>query len=355
MNKYSRAVHTIAAITVLVALLLPGCSKDSSTGPGGPAPTTSLQANGALTNITRSQIQGTVFVADQSGNAITGLTAQDFNVRLMWGTGLPKITADSVIGSVVISTLSQSGKKIAAGMTMDYSGSMYTGATDPVTFKYVRIMQMETAVKSFIQAMGTADIAEIMKFDDVIHVVQPFTNSKSLLTAAVDSSLSLDGNTALYSSIDQELFDVSAQSASVYSRAVIAFTDGGENSSSISRDSLIGHAVHLGIPVYTVGLLDSSLHTTPPGIYNSGLYNGGPEWDLVNIADTTGGLYFYAPTAAQLAQIYSGISGQMNNALVMTINWPLTGLPPAGTAVVAYIKVTYNGVSTTFKRPYTIP
>jgi hypothetical protein len=208
---------------------------------------------------------------------------------------------------------------------------------------------METAVKSFIQAMGTADIAEIVKFDDVIYVVQPFTSSKPLLTAAVDSTLSLGNNTALYSSIDKELFDVSAQSASAYSRAVIAFTDGGENSSSISRDSLIGHALHLGIPVYTIGLLDSSLHSTPPGLVSS------QERDLLNIADTTGGLYFYAPSAAQLAQIYSGISGQMNNALVMTINWPLTGLPPAGTAVVAYIKVTYNGVSTTFKRPYTIP
>ena len=90
----------------------------------------------------------------------------------------------------------------------------------------------------------------------------------------------------------------------------------------MTRGELFKAARDKGIPVFTIGLIDSAYHSTPPGLYS------GSEYDLVKIADTTGGFYFYAPSASQLAQIYTQVSGQLSNAMQMTVNWPSTGLPP---------------------------
>ncbi len=233
---------------------------------------------------------------------------------------------------------------------MDYSGSMFVGTYDSTAKRYARIRDMETAVKTFINAMGTSDRAEIIKFgsNTAINVVQTFTSDKALLRKAADT-LSFDRNyTALYSSIVRGLIDATSQSSSSYARAVIAFTDGGENDSTVPRDSIFRASRRNAIPVYTVGLLDSVYHSTPPGLYSS-------ENDLVQIADSTGGFYFYAPNAAQLAQVYQRISGQLSNAYAITINWPSTGLPPAGTQITVVITITFEGFTSTFTRTYTMP
>ena len=333
---------------MIVGLLIStgGCSKDDdSSGPSAPS---TISANGTLAPTSRTQAQGTLFVSDQDGNPVTGLTASNVSASMRWGTAKIAVP-DSVIGTIILQTLSQSGKSIAAAMTMDYSGSMYVGVYDSVARRYARIKNMETAVKTFVSAMGTQDRAEIIKFGSVsaINVVQTFTSDKVLLARAADT-LSYDrGMTALYSSIVRGVLDASAQSSANYARAVVAFTDGGENDSSVPRDSIFRASRRHAIPVYTVGLLDSSEHTTPPGGYSS-------ERDLVQIADSTGGFYFYAPNAAGLVQIYQRISGQLSNAYSIVVNWPGTGLPPAGTFVTVTIKVTFGSLSSTFVRTFTM-
>jgi hypothetical protein len=348
MKKYG-LVPSLVVLAAGLLFLVQGCSKDDDvTDPAAP---TTISANGSLAPTSRTQAQGTMFVTDQSGNPITGLAASNVSASMRWGT--PKVTAmDSVTGAIILQTLSQSGKNIAVAMTMDYSGSMFVGKYDSVAKRYQRIKDMETGVKTFVTAMGTQDRAEIIKFgsQSAISVVQSFTSDKTLLTKAADT-LSYDyGFTALYSSIVRGLIDASGQSSSSFARAVVAFTDGGENDSNVPRDSIFRASRRNAIPVYTIGLLDSVYHTTPPGGYV-----GGPEKDLVQIADSTGGFYFYAPNAATLVQIYQRISGQLSNAYTVTINWPSTGLPAAGTTVYVTITVRYGALTSTFVRSYTMP
>jgi Ca-activated chloride channel homolog len=326
---------------IIGMLMIAGC--DDSKNPVATSPVTQIVANGSLAPTSRTQAQGTLLIADQSGNAITGLTSQNISVQLTWGS-----TGNSVVGTVVIQSLAQSGKNIAVATTMDYSGSMYSGNYNTAKSQYQRILDMETGVKTFVNALKTNDICEIIKFDDYIHVVQPFTSSKQTLLHAVDSALYLQGNTALYQSIYTGIQDAAVKSASSYARAVVAFTDGGENASSISLSTLLQTARLNAIPVYTIGLLDSTSHSTPPGLYY-------PETTLVQIADSTGGFYFYAPNASQLQQIYNIISGQLSNSYTVTITWPSTTLPPAGTLVTAVITVNYNGLISVFQRDFTMP
>jgi hypothetical protein len=349
MNK--RLLLLILVLLSLALVLGPVGCKKSDDSPTDPTGATTITANGSLAPVSRTQAQGTLFVADQLGNPVTGLTSSNITARMKWGA--PKVAVlDSLTGVVVIQTLSQSGKNIAVAMTMDYSGSMFVGTYDSTAKRYRRILDMENGVKTFVNAMGSSDRAEIIKFGSQINikVIQAFTSDKALLRRAADT-LSFDYTyTALYSSVVRGILDASGQSSSSFARAVIAFTDGGENDSSIPRDSIFRASRRYAIPVYTVGLIDSVYHSTPPGTIS-----GSPERDLVQIADSTGGFYFYAPNAAQLAQIYQRISGQLSNAYSITINWPGTGLPPTGTSISVTITIVYGGMTSTFTRTYIMP
>ncbi len=336
-------------LIIAVALVLSSCKKSDSSPAGPEGAVTSLQANGTLAPISRTQVQGTVFVADQNGSPVTGLSASNFAAKLYYGTGISKVTADSIVGTIVIQPVSQSGRKVAVSMTMDYSGSMFYGPYDTATMQYKRIIDMQNGVKAFVNAMTTGDIAEVIKFGSDVDFVYPFTSSKAGLLLAADSASFDRGSTALYSSIYKGLQDASAQSGTTYARAVVAFTDGGENNSTVTRDDIFTLSGTSHIPVYTVGLIDSAYHSTPPGL------NSYEEQDLVEIADTTGGLYYYAPSASQLAQVYQQISGTLSNASQVTITWPTSGLPASGTTVRVIITITYGSVSTQVVRTFTMP
>lgn len=312
---------------ILTIFLLNGCNKSddpvSSTG------VTLVNVNGSLAQISRTELQGTMFVTDQNNNPITSITSSNVSAVLNWvGDG-------NVNGTVSVQTGTGGGQDIAAVTTMDYSGSMGSD----------QILCMENGVKAYINAMKTTDLTEIIKFDDNVIVVQPFTSDKGLLTMAVDSNLNLGGSTALYQSIFQGTEDVKTINPSQYIRCVVAFTDGGENASAVSREQMISNALTSGIPIYTIGLLD----------YYSGTI-GSAGTDMRNIADTTGGFYFRIPpdTCSGLNQIYNTISGQLNNAYSITITWPASGLPAPGTTVTAVITVAYNNLTASFQKQYII-
>ena len=343
MNPIVRTVYVLF-IVLLAAFLVAGCSKSSSpTSPGQKV--TNLAAGGSFAPVSRTQVTGTLIVVDQSNQPISNLGASNITPILSWVAG----TLDSATGSVLLQNVSASGKKVAVAMTMDYSGSMFYGAMDSVTGKYQRILDMESGVKTFVRAMRTGDAAEIIKFGDNASVIQPFTTNQALLLKAADS-LSYDwGYTALYQSIYLGLTDAGAVSGTSYARAIIAFTDGGENNSIVNRAQVLALSRTLSIPVYTIGLLDSSSHSVPPGQYS---YS---ELDLAQIADSTGGFYFYAPTATQLSSIYSTISGQLSSAYVVTITFPSTGLPASGTPVTLTIRIKYNNLTTVLTRTYIMP
>jgi VWFA-related protein len=334
----------LVVFVLCISVFISSCKK-SSTGPDTTPVVTQVNANGSLASVSRTQVAGIMSVTDQNGNPITGLTSQNVIAQLKW---LVASTYDSVAGTPTIQSLSQSGKKIAVALTMDYSGSMFSGVYDSSKQKYKRIVDMESATKAFINAMKTGDVAEIIKFGDAAEVVQAFTGDKSALLHIVDTLSDSRGMTALYESINQGLVDAALQSTTTYARAIVAFTDGGENNSTVTRLQMLQKSWQYAIPVYTIGLLDSSAHSTPPG------QNSSQELDLVQIADTTGGFYFYAPNASQLTQIYAKISGQISNAYAVSITWPSTGLPPTGTNVNAIITVIYNNLKSQFSRTYTI-
>jgi len=328
MKKYTNPLLVLLILLTLSTIYV-SCNEDNNpTTP--PTTVTSIQANGTVQQVSRTQTTGTLIVVDQNGAPVTGLTNTNVTAYLRW----PAKMADSVSGAVTVSSNTSSGKNVAGAVTMDYSGSMGSA----------QLQCMEDGVKTYINAMGSNDITEIIKFDDQVVVAQPFTNNKTLLINAVDSKFFLGGATALYQSIYKGTTDVIPVSSSQYIRSVIAFTDGGENSSSVPRATMISTALSNGIPVYSIFLYSDTSNSLAK--------------DMRNIADTTGGFFFWAKPDAtcssSLTGVYNTIKGQISGSYTMDVVWPSGSLPPTGTLVRVTFYIEYSGLKTSFTKTYNI-
>lgn len=324
-----KKIFTISLISI--SFWIASCKIDI-TAPVGPI-ITSINTNGTLTQINRTTVRSTVFVTDQNNNPVLGLTSSDIVAKLTWTSPFP----DSVTGTVSLVHNISEGKNVAAVLTMDYSESMWQG----------QIECMKNGVKTYVSKIGNDDQTEIIKFDHRVIVAQTFTNNKQLLYNAIDSNYILYGSTALYQSIYQGLNDVKNFNPSTeYIRCLVAFTDGGENASLISRETMINYALINGLPVYTVGL------------YFDSTYFQQEIRDLRNIADTTGGTFYYLKSDTTcnsvITAIYNQIASQIIGSYTLTITWPSANLPPSGTIVKCVIITTYSGHTNSFVKSYSL-
>jgi hypothetical protein len=328
-----RQIFTFLCLGLVLSFVLYyGCNKDNPvSGPGQTV--TQILTNGSIVPINHSQATGTMLVTDQNGYPISGLTNTNVSAVLKWGSDDHPL--DSSSGVILITSNSQAGNNVAGAVTMDLSGSMSPPYGQ-------RVVCMKNGVLAYINSMKSNDLTEIIKFSSIVEVVQPFTSDKDLLRTADTSVWSGEGNqTALYQSIYQGTNDVKLQPSS-FVRTVVAFTDGGENNSTVTKSQMISNALLSGIPIYTIYLDYDTSNTA---------YR-----DMKNIADTTGGFNFWVKpdSCSNLTQIYNKISGQLVGSYSMTITWTGT-LPAMGTVVRATITTTYNGLMSSFTRNYVIP
>ena len=227
-------------------------------------------------------VRSYVSVSDHNGDPVTGLTSANFTVK-----------EDSITRTPVSVSFGGTAS-ISIAMALDYSGSM---SGTPRT-------NLQTAATTFINQLGAADAMEIIKFSTAVEAVQTFTTDKALLAAAVTNTWSgANGSTAFYDAVYKALTDTNARSGR---KAVIAMTDGDDTVSTHTIDQVITYATSLGIPVYTIGL----------GSANSTV--------LSQLANSTNGHYYNAPTSADLQSIYSQIANVFQNQYEVTYASGLT-------------------------------
>jgi VWFA-related protein len=214
-----------------------------------------------------------VAVTDKSGTPVPGLDQTRFSVS--------ENGSARVISSVTSIT---TPKTVSAALLMDYSGSMTPFIGD-----------IEAATTSFVNQMSPNDQAEIIKFSGTVEVKQAFTSDKNLLNTAVASAFTATPATILYDALWRGIDDIKTQpSANVH--ALVVISDGvDENGAGVRNFSIhsltqvINYANQNGVAIYTIGL----------GFVDAEV--------LTQLASSTGGQYFFAPSSAQLSQIYQAI------------------------------------------------
>ena len=319
-------------VSFAMVFYLAGCKKSSNETSGTTVQKIKeLHTNGTMLVMSDTKVKGYMFIVDEKGKAINGITAGNIQSKLSWSnTKTTYPDTSSVGGLIIIHPNNQRDIGVAAAITMDYSGSMEDSAST--------IPNLEQGVLKFIHSMNTKDKGEIIKFDDRVLVCQGFTSDTLALANAVRHYDDLGGNTALFQSIYQGLTDAYPLDTSKYLRSVVAFTDGGENSSSISLDDMLAYAISYGIPINTIGFLTSATDTAL----------------LKEIAQRSGGFYFFTSNSSTFNQIYATISSQLTNSYSYSVTWQGT-LPPSGTEVTATITTNYQGFTSTFQYTYTMP
>ena len=130
-----------------------------------------------------------------------------------------------------------------------------------------------------------------------------FTEDRDILRNFINESRQ-SGGTRIFRALAQALDSTKLETS--LRRNIVLFTDGRNNDpNSPDLDSLISEARIARIPVHTIAFGSSA------GIEN-----------LRKISQGTGGLFFHAPTGADLIELYSRISNIINNFYVMAYTSP---------------------------------
>lgn len=296
------AGRPILLLLLLLVVATPGCSLN-------PLEPSSDRTTTAISIIASQAGTGGLYisVADQNG---APLEASRFSPQ---NFGISYAGQRVEAGSLTLTSTSSSGRTVSSALVLDYSGSM---AQDRHA--------LEEAASAFVGAMAGADRAAVIKFDTNVVSVQPFTSDKTALQNAIPTDpFSFNGSTALYDAVYRGIQDASAESGQ---RAVVAFTDGLENASRTIRSpgELVAAALFSSVPVFTIGL----------GAVN--------DTELRQIANGTGGRYYRAPTAGDLAAIYQQVAKTF--AETMELSWSAFVYQPGVTIAVDVAYTSANGV-----------
>jgi len=318
----------IGVMAISASLLFVSCEKDEEestpTPPAGQAysNTSDLQTTAVELTIPRIEVNPAratdvklyLSVTNQDGAPLQNFNQFNFVIKQVCAGSTDSV----VVASASFGTITQQGSNIAASSTMDYSGSMSS----------YDILNMENALRFFIREKQAQDQMEIIKFADQVQRMTEFTADTTLLIDAVNTYAPVGTYTSFYDAVFMGLEDADnfVNTNLDYLPAVLGFTDGYDNDSYTTFSSVVSTANSFQIPVYTLGFGNADSVT------------------LRNLADQTGGRYFYSPDSGELQELYNIISGQLKNLYIA--NWVFS-LNNCYEGVIS-VKVTYTCGNGTF-------
>ncbi|MBU0672943.1 MAG: VWA domain-containing protein [Candidatus Margulisbacteria bacterium] len=231
---------------------------DSTTPADPPSGTTSVTLSGGSTTGTGNTLSLNFLAVDQASTTLTNITRGNVSIEVYDSNpGSSGISAAGLVGTVVINVLSSganTSKPIAVGMVLDKSGSMM----DPLSPGDAKVRTLEAAADIFIDLMSNDSQAAIINFDSVVSIEAAMTTDKNVLKIAASVEAPYGGSTAFFTGASTGITETAAVNSTNYVRGVIAMTDGANNYGSKTEYDVTTEAIAAGLPVYTVGLFDTS-------------------------------------------------------------------------------------------------
>lgn len=281
---------TLVALLLVVLLLVASALVPSIAPPAARAAVRVEQVDASA----YPEITLYVSARDAAGSPRTGLSAADFAVT---EDGAPVEIAD--FGGV-------GGESVSSVLVVDRSGSMDEDD---------KIDAARDAAAAFVELMRPGDRAALIAFNDRVRVSQGFTSDQGELQDAVER-LDADSGTALY---DAVVAGVELLRDEPGRRLLLVLSDGqdcsvptdscpDEAGSSSTLEGAIAYAQAAGQPVAVVGLGERG------GSGDEGI----DEAVLQQIADETGGRYFYAPDPDALSVLYAGLASAVQQEYRLT-------------------------------------
>lgn len=172
-------------------------------------------------------------------------------------------------------------------IVMDHSGSMGEW----------RANEVQKAVKKLIDEKREIDKLALIKYDNNIGLASQLTASKQelLMKHKVEGLTGYGGMTAIANSTVKGIDELKSSPESE-KRAVVIFTDGFDNSSTISPDSAVNYALDNNAIICGVDF----------GANIDGVY-------MKNMAETSGGIYHHIYRTVEFNLVFEDIYNRLNN------------------------------------------
>lgn len=184
-------------------------------------------------------------------------------------------------GSLQLSGQENDSQRSVA-MVVDVSGSM-EGSLDQLC---------DAAQELLGQMQGGNYRVSLTAFDNTWNTLVNYTDNLSEVSRELDN-LYAGGGTALYDTLENSLYESVNQPGQKY---ILAFTDGADGSSSITKDELISLANYYHIPIYIIAAMGY-----------------GYEQEMDEIARESGGSFYAISSIDELYTIYFEIFQMQEN------------------------------------------
>jgi VWFA-related protein len=186
-------------------------------------------------------------------------------------------------------------------LVMDVSGSMNgEGKLDAA----------KAAAVSFIEQMRPVDQVGLMVFSTEISLLEPVTTNHQQVIDSINAITAV-GDTAMYDALAQAVAELEPVGGR---KAIIALTDGLDNFSTNTPESLLTGIGPGGLSISTVGL--GNPEATTDGM------RGLDETALRYIAENAGGVYGYANDEESLQNLYTSYAVALQSEYVLTYTSP---------------------------------
>ncbi len=189
----------------------------------------------------------------------------------------------------------------ALAIVMDHSGSMGEE----------RAQVIEQAAGDLIDKKRPEDAFAMIKYDNNVKVEVPLTTDASELKLHLvhEGLTGFGGTTAILDALYAGLYQLESGATSYPNRAVALFTDGQDNSSHVTKDSLMRAARHSSASLCLIGFGDNV-----------------DEAYLHDIASTTGGFYRHCYSTKEIGAVFTDLYKRMGNYYVFEFTPPSYGV-----------------------------
>jgi len=218
-----------------------------------------------------------VTVVDAKGHHIAGLKSSDFRVL---EEGRP----------LSVRFFEAENAPASLGLLIDNSGSMRNKKT-----------AVHDAALDFVNASSASDEMFVFYFDERVHMGLPsgipFTHDVNRMRSIFDRMVP-GGRTALYDALAAGLAHIASGTRD--RRALIVFSDGGDNASRHRLDDVLQTARRSSATIYAIGMYDADDPDKNPGV-------------LRKIADTSGGRAYFPKSLKDNEKVWGEIAGEIRS------------------------------------------
>jgi VWFA-related protein len=237
-----------------------------------------------------------VFVTDSRGQAVSGLTANNFHLY-----------DDGHLRPITL--FEPEDVPATVGLVVDNSGSMLAKRGEVIA-----------AGVAFARSSNPLDQMFVVNFNQWVSLGlpqgTPFTSDPQQLDAALSRNAAA-GNTALYDGIAAALEHL--KTGTRERKALIVVSDGGDNASQISLPDLLRQVQTSNVVIDTIGIFDPTYRDENPGV-------------LRRLAKMTGGTAYFPTSVSQVTSICQDIAEDIRHQYTI-------GYSPEGESTESYHEV----------------